>query len=446
MRSLYFPAVSAALSSYLQKDDSEIWNDPFVKNIGNVPFRFYNSDSVIGKHPYILFSAAHHYKIKDMRKAIKAESDVTIFADSGGFQLATGVVSEDKFNDEIAYDWCEQNADIFPILDRPILDYKKFEYHVSKTEESAKYYYNRFIKTDKSKKILNVMSGGDINYIDEWFERVIEPYPLGHFAHGKHQANFRTIMQVYFYLYNKKQFQQFDHTCLYHILGVSTPKLITYISYFQMLIDKHHHNVQLTFDSSTPFRQIAFGIMMMDPRIESFMSYRLSNTYRYDFNELALPCTCSICKNITDPVAFLEFYNKKYKDMDRKSKPSPKEFYITLSLHNLKLMLDWKTKMDIMINNNWTNSLMSYLRKEEIDNFKLMRRCFENPQLAQALLASDAFKWKDAAVNRQNSLFPEDDDDPKAVNVTLSSDNFTEELTETGLSLNEFLGLDDHSE
>ena len=108
---LFFPALSVVFSQYVSKSEEELKkgknNFTDDKNI-----YFYNKGlNPYFYHPYVLFSAAHHYKIPDLRKDKKIGDDALIFLDSGGFQKSqkSGFIG-DEFKSNLILEWCEENG------------------------------------------------------------------------------------------------------------------------------------------------------------------------------------------------------------------------------------------------------------------------------------------------------------------------------------------------
>lgn len=321
--------------------------------------KFYNRDRTFFYHPYTLWSAAHHYKIPDLRKEIHADQDASIFVDSGGFQLATGVVKEKNYNDKVALEWSEKNGDIFPILDRPARNKKNQKECIEKTIASAKYYAEN--RTQDNCSILNVISGSSLKDIDTIYQGVSK-YKFEGWAHGAHLNNNKNIIHGLLYLLSKGEYD--DHYKYYHVFGVTRFDTVIYLIYLQKLLYEQGINIQIIYDSSTANRMLAFGEVIQFLNIDNATRIKFSN--RYDLSKVTsktkLPCVCPVCSDIRDLRKVLDNSN---------------EFWIYQFLHNLYMMLQHKEIAERLVAFECEDVLYFTVPQRMAHNLKTIKKALE---------------------------------------------------------------------
>lgn len=351
-KAIYFPALSCGTTTYIRRGLTE--------NIVKSP-QFYNPD--VDSHfyyPYTLWSAAHHYKIEGFRKDMSL-GKTNVFIDSGGYQLATGVISEKKYNNSVALDWSEKNGDIFPILDRPLTPNCNFDDNLRVSIESAKYYYEN--RSHANKVILNVVSARDMGEFEEWYKG-ISPISLDGWAHGGHRSNMKTILQGLMFMFNKGEFTR-DRPTIYHIFGVTRCDAMLYFAYIQHQMTELGANIQITYDSSSFQRNLAYGGWWSNMYVTGAPTIHFSNKYNYDNMpaNATMPCRCPVCSTITNVKKYLT---------------DSHEFYMLGVLHNLKIQLDYKNFVDSLVAMNvpeMFNDLPSVITK----NLATIRSAFLDP-------------------------------------------------------------------
>ncbi len=335
-RTIYFPAIS--VGTYLT---TMLVNEKYNEK----SFRFYNKDEdSFFYYPNLLVSAGHNFKKEKFREKINFPAfggKGKFFADSGGFQLAKGALTEKQINSEIILKWAEENADIFPILDVPPYitgqgakdDHTRFKDCLRKSVMSAKYFHDNRTRPDA--KILNVLHGRDIKDIELWYS-FINKIPLDGWAGGGTNSII-SMLRTLFFLKSKGEFSR-KTTVYYHIFGVSKCPYMVYIELVQHLFNKAGIDVVISYDSSYPLKTAAFGNYFMFPSFSGVTQVNFSNKFKEQYQTLSeearMPCNCHICSTVTDVKSLL---------------CHPKDFYNIISAHNMYLFFEYKKIVEKMV-------------------------------------------------------------------------------------------------
>ena len=328
---IYLPAIGATTTGYLKETDETLIggeNRPLSPRFFNTGTESYYS------HPYCLISAAHHYRgFPDIRKSIGIKDDTLVFIDSGGYQLATGIVSAKKYNSKIALDWSEKNGNIFPILDHPVTPGCDPRERLETSVFSAKYYEEN--RSVSNRQILNVVSGANIDGSRVWYD-AIKKHKLDGWAHGGHRGVLTPVLQTFMMLGMAGEFNK-DYTVPYHIFGVSSQVALIYFAVLQQEANRRGWNVQVMSDSSSFQITLGHGNLMLFPGWTSMANIRISNKYDYSkmVDTARMPCDCPVCDGITNVKAWVS---------------DPKQFYLLGVLHNLYMVLRFKNTVDNIIN------------------------------------------------------------------------------------------------
>ena len=195
----YLPAISGFYTTHLGKyeaDNNFIPKDriPEQFELGIEGLNFLDKDNSYFEYKYGLFSAGHAErnltKCNDREPMIhkRDRKNTTIVGDSGGFQIATGVIkldwatvmtpAGDKLREEILR-YLEHTADWSMTLDVPAFaaipplsektGLTKFEDCLDITEYNLKYFMKN--RVPGATKFLNVLSGSDNENSKTWYVR-----------------------------------------------------------------------------------------------------------------------------------------------------------------------------------------------------------------------------------------------------------------------------------
>jgi len=334
-KSIFFPSVSVGSSlTIMQK------NIPHFVNGGS--FRFGSKDSLF-YYPYFLASAAHCFDKPDFPESIGFERDGLLFGDSGGFQLWAGSAKE-GFNKEVALSWLNANANIFPIVDIPpgkTANYIPMEYVEDCAQKSLANGIYFAENRAPNKTILNVLHGRNKAEMDLWYSYAKQLKLDGWAGGGR---TFTQVFQLILYLYEKGELNTAKY---YHVFGVSKPRYIIFIIYLQKLLHELGLDIQITYDSSYPFKTSAFGNYFVYPTMTGIKNLKFSN--RWDYAGLGhshLPCECPYCKD----VEIKEF-----------AKFTTDRFYAICSFHNFYIMQTYIKMVQRIIDMNHDELLRNCL-------------------------------------------------------------------------------------
>ena len=304
----YLPAISGFYTTHLGKyeaDNNFIPKDriPEQFELGIEGLNFLDKDNSYFEYKYGLFSAGHAErnlaKCNDREPMIhkRDRKNTTIVGDSGGFQIATGVIkldwatvmtpAGDKLREEILR-YLEHTADWSMTLDVPAFaaipplsektGLTKFEDCLDITEYNLKYFMRN--RVPGATKFLNVLSGSDNENSKIWYERVIPysmpdaveamGYPRNHtlegwaFA-GINMKNMKTVLER---LLNLRDDNLLEGKDWIHFLGVGRLDWACHLTNIERVIRKYHNpNINISFDAASPF--VAAG------------GYALSYNYNY---------------------------------------------------------------------------------------------------------------------------------------------------------------------
>ena len=366
-RPIYIPAAGHTTVGYLDKPDAEL----FPLSNRPVSPRFYNvGNGSYYSHPYILFSAAHQYnKHPDIRKNLQISNDTTVFVDSGGYQLATGVVSHKTYNSKIALDWSERNGDIFPILDHPLTPNCVPHDRLEVSIKSAEYYASH--RSAANKKILNVVSANNLEGA-EWWYNGIKHVKLDGWAHGGHRGNITPVIQTFLMLGAAGEFNR-GYTVPYHIFGLSSQVAFIYMAALQIEANRLGWDVQIMSDSSRFQISIGHGKFFMFPSFTGCQEISISNKYDWAtlHEEAVMPCNCKVCSGITD---IKEFMN------------DPTQFYLLGAIHNLGLVLQYKQIIDNIMFCGVNEIMDNAFPPQIVKNIKAIRKAAIEPKKGAGMI------------------------------------------------------------
>jgi len=342
----------------IRKNAKHFWKPDmtyrYYKEDKNNPFYF----------PYMLVSGAHNYKEKEYRELIDfpRSDDGLFFGDSGGYQILTGKVSKD-YSVKKAFDWLENNCDIFPLLDRPFpknfiaMTKEEFTTSLEFTRKNAKYYLDN--RTNSDTTILNVIQGRDLYEIDAWYQGMKE-YKFEGWAFGGY--NLTQILACFFYLFEKGEM---DNCRLFHIFMMTKMKYIPFLTYLQNLIHKDGYNTFISYDSSYQIIQTAFGRMALYPTLtgQKWIKYSNKNDYSKLTNENLVPCDCPYCKDV--PLKeLIQFTSERY--------------YSTAVAHNILKFVEFKKMIERIIHVDILEVIEELFSVSDMKVFKIINNAWKN--------------------------------------------------------------------
>ena len=296
---VYLPAISGFYTIQLGKMDAipGYAGRPLPAKFenGHEGLNFLDPEKAYYYYKYGLFSAGHAQLKLD--RADKTDPMVQkrdrktsiIIGDSGGFQIATGVLKldwatvkgpeGDALREQILR-WLEYTADWSMTLDVPAFaadrfshrtGLKKFEDTIDITLHNLDY----FMKNRKpgATKFLNVMSGSTPENSKVWFDKVI-PYSIpacvesmghtvdrtleGYAFAGINMSHMPTVLNR---LLDLRELDALKGKDWIHLLGIGRLDWACYLSSLMRVLRKHDNpNITLSFDAASPFVATAYGL------------------------------------------------------------------------------------------------------------------------------------------------------------------------------------------
>ena len=327
-RSMYIPSFTVGpLGNALEKNE---------KLPDNSTLRFWDeSFEPEYQHKAMLLTAGHKYKDMDYSKKFNFPEDMNIFGDSGGYQIATGVLKfDDKLVEEI-FNWLEENSTIAMNLDiPPRMKMKgKFDECLELSYKNYKYFEKN--QTGKT-KFLNILHGdGDLKSYQKWYNKVKGMDFQGWAIGGN--SNWKLIVMTLAVLANDKEHLNLRNE-FFHILGRSRVSDIFLICRIQKIINDFNSNMTITTDSSTPSLSTAFG--------NYFYGFDLNNDA---FKMLTFPRSSGNSKNANAPLEVSNcdclntnaYTNRLFRNYSPTEMGSFKsEHYAAMAVQNFTIFLD----------------------------------------------------------------------------------------------------------
>lgn len=376
-RTIYFPVYVGAPESFVTNwhNKPEELKEKYPNYTNSLRIWDENDKDAYFYYPYALFSS-YYFSKTNLQKEYGITTDkVCVFADSGGYQLATGVASPKKHTRETALRWAEENASVTPILDYPVFTKgKSFEETNKYSIESAKYIAeNR--DTSKDLRVLNVLSGAGIASFSQWYEAGIKNYQFEGWAYGgSGSAVTHYLSAILFLMYKGVYTPDMPKTMIHHTLGVSRSETYLYLAYVQKLLNDMSIPVQITFDSSVASYHTIYARVMYNIGINGASLYAISKKdeeigkafKKMTEDGYGLGCDCPCCRNM--------------KRLDLLTDPDQyAQYYAWMWLHNLYHQIRYKNQIDFLINTNSDFVYNESFPKNVYKSLKLIKLMFENP-------------------------------------------------------------------
>ncbi len=290
----YLPAISGFYTTHLGKDLSDPKFIPAERvpekfDLGIQGLNFLDEKNSYYNYKFGLYSAGHaerNLSKCDAREPMIHARDrekTILIGDSGGFQIATGVIkldwttvmtpAGDKLREEILR-YLEHTADWSMTLDVPAFaalpplsektGLTKFSDCLDVTEYNLHYFMKH--RVPGKTKFLNVLSGSDNANSKEWYEAVkVFSQPdvveaMGYtrdrtlegwaFA-GINMKNMKTVLER---LLNLRDDGLLENKDWIHFLGIGRLDWACYLTSIERVLKKHcNPNINISFDAASPF-------------------------------------------------------------------------------------------------------------------------------------------------------------------------------------------------
>lgn len=287
---VFLPAISFIYADLLSKNEKEKYGDRVPKGLPNGldSLKFLYEDRAMFNYKWGLYSAGHakldieKSKVQEAFVQDRPRDKTIILGDSGGFQVAKGILKFDwenfftpgHKNDDIRMKilrWLEHTADWSMCLDIPSFSVS-LGIGVNTVRDCMAYtaYNNEwFIKNrvPGATKFLNVIQGNDIPSADEWFDtmapfsdkkiygdRAFEGWAMG----GEHMRWWKLIL---YRMIKMRDGGHFDGKDWIHFLGTSALEPAVMLTAIKRQLQKVNPNLEVSFDSASAFVSVARGLV-----------------------------------------------------------------------------------------------------------------------------------------------------------------------------------------
>ena len=341
----YCPAISGFYTTHLGKDLSTPGFTPPERvpkkfELGIQGINFLDPDNSYYHYPVGLFSAGHAErnlaKCDDREPMVhkRDRSRTTIIGDSGGFQIATGVIkldwasfkgpAGDKIREEIlrflehTSDWA-MTLDVPPISAELPANQKAGLTKFSQTLDFTLYNLDYFMRNrvPGKTKFLNVISGNSPETSKVWFDAVI-PYSIpdaveamgfdrdrtleGYAFAGVNMRDMATVLER---LLDLRELDALKGRDWIHFLGIGRLDWACYLTTIERCLRQHDNpNINISFDAASPF--VAAGGYALIYDYNHFTPDRLTYSMnkglddkRLKGSELAMPFGGPIMERLT---------------------------------------------------------------------------------------------------------------------------------------------------
>ncbi len=297
---VYLPAISGFYVTQLQKMDANPseWRCPEGFEKGTQGMNFLDPENSYYHYPWGLYSGGHAHldPVKsDEREPMvqgRDRSKTMILGDSGGFQLATGVIKMDWSNAKDPNDpartefcnkiltWLEHTADWSMTLDVPAFaavgklsertGLTEFQDTLDISLLNLDYFMRN--RTPGATKFLNVLSGSNEENSKQWYDAV-KHFSNKSFVQEAYGDENRTLEGYAFAGINMKHMYSVLSRILdlredgllegkdwIHFLGTGRLNWACHLTSIQRQLRKHDNpNITLSFDAASPFVNTAYG-------------------------------------------------------------------------------------------------------------------------------------------------------------------------------------------
>ena len=297
---VYLPAISGFYVTQLQKMDANPseWRCPEGFEKGTQGMNFRDPEHSYYHYPWGLYSGGHAHldpvKSDEREPMIQGRdrSKTMILGDSGGFQIATGVLKMDWANAKDPNDparqelcnkilkWLEHTADWSMTLDVPAfaavgkLSEKTGLTEFQDTLDVSLLNLDYFMKnrTPGATKFLNVLSGSNEENSKTWYDAV-KHFSIKSFVQEAYGDDSKTLEGYAFAGINMKHMYSVLSRLLdlrednllegkdwIHFLGTGRLNWACHLTSIQRQLRKHDNpNITLSFDAAPPFVNTAYG-------------------------------------------------------------------------------------------------------------------------------------------------------------------------------------------
>lgn len=294
MRSIYVPALLTGIENVTKRCNLPGNKFGLYKNMYD-PSWF--TDQAIFTHPHVLISYHYCKKYTNYRKQLRVKKDIKIWADSGGYSVATQGFDVNALE---ALRWQESNSDIAFSLDIPpttvtkvgrVSPGKNERLGLAEFERNAEISRKNNIVFQENRKredllIYNVIHGYNLDTFDLWWDYATDGINFEGYATGAKPTNNMLLQALcLMYLYNKGVRNRI------HLLGVSGITVIPVLVWASQYIDN------ISFDSTSYGYGARTRAYVYPNKIRDYTHFgKKYLTKKKPIKELN--CDCPICRDL----------------------------------------------------------------------------------------------------------------------------------------------------
>jgi len=328
-RLLYIPSIDTGpVSSVIRKGENYRGRD-FRWYIDDVPEKY--------RLKSFLISAGHKYKKLEYTKDFGFPDDMVVFGDSGGFQIATGVLPWSEDLRHKIFQWLELNSTVAANLDLPPRTKMagKFQECMDISYDNFKYFNEH---QSGSTKYLACLQGTQLEKYKIWYDKV-KGFDFKGWAIGQPKGSYGILASLAVLMDGKEHLS--PNTEYIHFLGITSIEEIIILSYVQKKFNEMGFDVQLTTDSSTPGLASKYGLYYtgFDLKREAFKTIHVP---RKSDNDIYSSGWKMPNLNAWDEY----FFGDQWLDVDRFNSLD----YAAFAVHNLSILTDAFTLIQDFIN------------------------------------------------------------------------------------------------
>jgi len=300
MRTLFVPAIIDGLANVSKRC---LWLGNRFGMFKDKHDCSWYTDMAIFKHEYALTSYFYSQKDESFRNKQRMTDDTILFADSGGYTVATKGA---KIDPHKVLKWQEKNSNIAFTLDIPPtivtsgnqispgknerVSREVFEQFAERSRQNNLVFYNNREREDL--QIYNVIHGHDVEQYDLWWDYCQTDTPFEGFATGPKPSGDMLLQAMsIMYLWNKGVRKNV------HLLGVAGITVIPVLVWASQYIDK------ISFDSTSYGYGSLTRAYVYPERIRDYTHF--GGKFKHKVKPMTeIYCKCPICINFKDPAYF----------------------------------------------------------------------------------------------------------------------------------------------
>lgn len=304
-QAIYIPSVSPGYAMTAYAKD---WKRPLPQGVMAEDMNFLDPTNKLFRISHVMSSAGQ--SLSQARPCIITQRDrsaTLMLGDSGGYQIASGRLKITGNSDiQKILTWLEDHADVAMTLDVPTGPVLRpgYRYKTSKDCLAATELYLSFFranrKSDKT-RFLNVLQGNTTQESDAWYKAVKKYEFEGWAFAGVLRHNFFNLCRRLLIMLDENQLQSKSWI---HVLGTNDLETAIGLTAIQRALIKHvGTNIRISYDTSSPFRNLSWGNIYMTPRFErqlmSMPTAKIPDDPRYLGSSLRFPWPSALGNKLT---------------------------------------------------------------------------------------------------------------------------------------------------